>query len=321
MASNHKPISLMEGTWQNTTMKTPTDNLQPKALAALTQKQLERLSFIDLRLYFLGDIGRQDLMARFGIAPAMATRDLSLYRDFFPQNISFDGRKKTYVTGDSFKPGFPHVTERVLTALSQGFGDGASPVAEAMVRCELPTTLNRPSLEVLAPVTRAIHKQQVVALNYHSHTSGLSEREIVPFAMVNDGLRWHARAFDRKSGEFRDFVFTRMEATQVVENSQIELHETMHADDQWNRVVHLELIPHPAQKSPNIIERDFGMENGVKHVRIRAANAGYVLRHWQVDCSPDRSLSGPEYMLCLQDPLALYGVKNAFLAPGYKSPS
>ena len=320
MASDNKTISLLGGTWQNTAMENSTDNVQTEALSELTQKQLERLSYIDLRLYFLGDIGRQDLMRRFGIAPAMATRDFGVYRSFFPQNIIFDGRRKAYVTGNSFKPAFPHVPERVLTALSQGFGDGANPAGEAMVRCELPTTLNRPSLEVLAPVTRAIHKQQVIALNYHSHTSGLSKREIVPFAMVNDGLRWHARAFDRKSGEFRDFVFTRMEATEVVENSKIEPHEKIDADDQWNRVVDLDLIPHPAQKSPNIIERDFGMTDGVKHVRMRAANAGYILRYWQVDCSPDHSLSGPEYMLCLREPLALYGVKNAFLAPGYKKP-
>lgn len=302
-------------------MENSTSILQREALSQLTQKQLERLSYIDLRLYFLGDIGRQDLMSRFGIAPAMATRDFGVYKDLFPRNISFDGRKKTYVTGESFEPGFPHVPERVLTALSQGFGDGANPAGEALVRCELPTTLNRPCLEVIAPVTRAIHKQKAIALNYYSHTSGLSKREIVPFAMVNDGLRWHARAFDRKSGEFRDFVFTRMEETEVAENSRIEPHEKIEADDQWNRVVDLELVPHPAQKSPEIIERDFGMKDGVKYVRIRAANAGYVLRHWQVDCSPDHSLNGPEYMLCLRDPLALYGVKNAFLAPGYLSPS
>ncbi len=321
MASDKKTISPLSGTWHNQLMENSKNELQPDALSELTQKQLERLSYIDLRLYFLGDIGRQDLMKRFGIAPAMATRDLGLYREFFPGNISFDGREKTYVTGPSFKPSFRHIPERVLTALSQGFGDGANPAGEALIRCELPTALNKPDLDVLAPVTRAIHRRQVIALSYHSHSSGLSEREIVPFAMVNDGLRWHARAFDRKSGEFRDFVFTRMEGTELVENSKIERHETMQADDQWNRIVDIDLIPHPAQKSPDIIERDFGMKNGVKHVRVRAANAGYILRHWQVDCSPDRSLSGPEYMLCLKDPLALYGVKNAFLAPGYQNPA
>lgn len=320
ISSDQINISLSVGKWQNAVMEKLTNNSQHEMLPELTQKQLERLSYIDLRLYFLGDVGRQDLMRRFGIAPAMATRDFSVYKGLFPQNISFDGREKTYVTGDSFKPGFPHVPERVLTALSQGFGDGANPAGEALVRCELPTTLNRPCLEVMAPVTRAIHKQHVVSLNYHSHTSGLSKREIVPFAMVNDGLRWHARAFDRKSGEFRDFVFTRMETTKIIENSNIEPYERIEADDQWNRIVDLDLIPHPAQKSPNIIERDFGMTDGVKHVRMRAANAGYILRYWQVDCSPDHSLSGPEYMLCLREPLALYGVKNAFLAPGYKKP-
>jgi len=34
-----------------------------------------------------------------------------LYRDFFPNKISFDGKEKTYVTGASFKPSFPHIPE------------------------------------------------------------------------------------------------------------------------------------------------------------------------------------------------------------------
>jgi len=46
--------------------------------------------------------------------------------------------------------------------------------------------------------------------------------------------------------------------------------------------------------------------------------AGYTLRKWSVDCSPDHSQHGPEYRLWLKDHLALYGVKNAVLAPGYQ---
>ena len=45
-----------------------------------------------------------------------------------------------------------------------------------------------------------------------------------------------------------------------------------------------------------------------------------MLRKWSVDCSLDHSLSGPEYRLWLRDPLALYGVRNAPLAPGYQTP-
>ncbi|MBK8816564.1 MAG: WYL domain-containing protein [Methylococcaceae bacterium] len=80
----------------------------------------------------------------------------------------------------------------------------------ALVPCELPIIFSRPSIDVLAPVSRAIHRQKIISLNYQSHTSGFSQREIAPFALVNDGLRWHVRAYDRKSKEFRDFVLTRM---------------------------------------------------------------------------------------------------------------
>lgn len=61
-------------------------------------------------------------------------------------------------------------------------------------------------------------------------------------------------------------------------------------------------------------------EDGVLRVRVRAANAGYMLRRWTVDCSPEHQLKGLEYALWLRDPLALYGASNAQLAPGYKDP-
>jgi hypothetical protein len=62
------------------------------------------------------------------------------------------------------------------------------------------------------------------------------------------------------------------------------------------------------------------MQNGALSMKLRAATAGYILRKWSVDCSPDHSLRGHEFRLWLKDPLALYGVKNALLAPGYRSP-
>ena len=60
--------------------------------------------------------------------------------------------------------------------------------------------------------------------------------------------------------------------------------------------------------------------DGVLHMKRRAATAGYILRKWSVDCSPDHGLRGHEFRLWLKDLLALYGVKNALLAPGYRSP-
>lgn len=286
----------------------------------ISNSQRDRLAYIEFRLYFLGEIRRQDLISRFGVGPAGATRDFAKYKELFPENISFDSSTKAYVIGKNFSPTYEHVPERVLTALTQGFGDGVNSAGGALLTCEFPMMFNQPTMSVLAPVTRAINLKKAVKLRYYSHSSGATERVIVPFALVNDGLRWHARAFDRKSKDFRDFVFTRMEATSVVEDTAIENYEFSTADIQWNRILELDLIPHPAREHPEIIEHDYGMISGVLHVKVRAAMAGYLLRLWIVDCSPNHNLEGEEYRLCLKDDLLLYGVSSAIFAPGYKSP-
>ncbi len=285
-------------------------------LAAMSLPQRERLAYIEFRLFFLGDVRRQDLMDRFGIASAATTRDFAQYRELCPDNLNLDGSSKTYVLGSGFRPVFVHNAERVLMMLSRGFGDGLSQMEDTLLPCELPLALNRPAVEILAPVTRAIYQQKAVRMRYLSHTSGVSEREIVPFALANDGLRWHVRAFDRKSQEFRDFVFTRMESTELL-NGNPAKHELPAQDIQWNRIVELDIVPHPDREHPEITERDYGMVDGVLHLKLRAAMAGYVLRQWQVDCSADHSVKDKGCRLWLRDVLALYGVKSAMLALGY----
>jgi hypothetical protein len=77
---------------------------------------------------------------------------------------------------------------------------------------------------------------------------------------------------------------------------------------------------HPDQSRPEITELDDCMFRGSLRMKLRAATAGYTLRQWSVDCSPDHSLRGFEFRLWLKDHPALYSVKNAVLAPGYRSP-
>lgn len=292
----------------------------PATIQNLSQAQRERLAYIEFRLYFLGEARRQDLIQRFGIAPAVSTRDFAQYKEIFPNNITFDNKSKSYVYGEDFSPAFEHLPERVLSALTQGFGDGVNLVGGSLLTCELPLALNHPSMAILAPVTRAMHQKKAIKLQYKSYSSGASKREIVPFALVNDGLRWHVRAFDRKRQDFIDFVLTRMDATSVIEDGMLQNHELPSADIQWNRIVELDLVPHPNQDLPEIVESDLGMKDGVLHIKVRAATAGYVLRQWLVDCSPKHSLQGKEYRLWLKNHLALYGVSNAVLAPGYEIP-
>lgn len=286
-------------------------------LSDVSQAQKERLSHIDFRSYFLGEIGRSDLVVRFGIGEAAATRDITLYRELSPANLGYDTKLKTYVKSASFKPLFEYSPAQVLAALSQGFGEDFIGSHKPMVRCETPAELNRPSLAVLAVLTRAIYHKKVVKIQYRSMQSGLSEREIVPFVLVDNGLRWHVRAFDRNRQAFIDFVVTRIADPVIVEDEPKE-HESSEADIQWNRVVEMNLVAHPKLPHPETVEMDYAMKEGVLKVNVRAAVAGYVLRRWNVDCTKEHGLEGAEYHLWLQNWQALYGVENLVIAPGYK---
>ena len=293
---------------------------QPQRVESLSHARRERLAYIDFRLYFFGEIGRPDLIDRFGVAPAGATRDLALYREIASQNITFDGSHKIYRIGQAFAPLFEHAPQRVLSALALGFGDGANNATQSLLPCESPTALSNLKMDVLAPVCRAIHAKRPVAIRYHSMSSGESERVIVPFALVDTGLRWHVRAFDRKSSEFRDFVITRIEAPTLLDEEP-QANERPDNDIQWTRIVELDFVPHPRLERPEIIKMDYGMTDGSIRMRVRAAVAGYMLLRWSVDCSPDHRLKEEQYRLWLSDPLALYGVENAKLAPGYQAPA
>lgn len=289
-------------------------------LAQLTQPQRDRLAFVELRVRFIGEIRRQDLVARFGIQSAAATRDLALYKDLAPGNIDYDPKGKAYVLGGEFRPVFDYPAERVMSWLTQGFGDGEPMRLKTWVPSEVPSRLTHPELDVLSSVTRAIHQECPLAIEYHSISNGKSERQIVPFALIDNGLRWHVRAFDRKSQEFRDFVITRIKTPCLLKQDIPEPYERSDQDIQWTRIVELELVPHPDQPHPEISEMDYRMERGVLKMKLRAAMAGYILRKWSVDCSPTHKLNSPEHRLWLRNHLALYGVRSAVLAPGYESP-
>jgi predicted DNA-binding transcriptional regulator YafY len=293
--------------------------MSKEQLADLTQPQRDRLALVELRVRFIGEIRRQDLVSRFGIQSAAASRDLALYKDLAPGNIDYDSKGKSYVLGPDFRPVFDFAPERVLSWLTQGFGDGEPMRLKASVLSECPSRLTHPDLDVLASVTRAIHQECPLAIEYHSILGGKAERQIVPFALIDSGLCWNVRGFDRKSQDFRDFVITRIKNPKVLKSEKPEPLELSDQDIQWTRIVELELVPHPDQPHPEITESDYSMQDGALRLKLRAATAGYILRKWGVDCSPDHRLRGHEYRLWLRDHLAIYGVKNAVLAPGYQS--
>jgi hypothetical protein len=242
-----------------------------------------------------------------------------LYKQLAPHNVSYEQKHYRYLP--TFQPLFHHAPEKVLAALTSGVAAADTGTSSEIISHAAPKRLNQPALDILATVTRAIHAGQVMSLTFLSMKKGPGKRIIVPHSLVDSGLRWHVRAFDRTKGHFRDLVLTRMEDVRALEDcSPPAPQELIAADTQWNRIFTLTLVPHPSRPHPEVIAKDFGMQQGQLKVSVRGAVAGYVMRQWQVDCSPDASMRGKEIRLRLADPATLHGAGSAALAPGYQNP-
>lgn len=280
-----------------------------------SQAQRERLAFLELRAFFTGELRRSDIESRFGIKPAASSRDLALYREIAPDNLEYDAVSRCYRPSVSFASVFEFNPDRVLAWLLQGFGDGLDLGLRPPAPCEGPGQLTRPDLHALSSITRSMCAKRAARISYLSLTSGSKHREIVPVALADNGLRWHVRAFDRERGRFGDFVLTRISKVQEVDGPVAE-YESLTADEQWARMVELELVPHPGIEHPKAIEADYGMHDGVLRIKARAALTGYVLRRWNVDASSDHRLDPATHHLWLRNTPTLYGVESAALAPG-----
>jgi len=281
----------------------------------LPHAQKERLAFIDFSLQYFGHISRTELIARFRTGLAAATRDFAQYKAIAPHNLVLIHQNKSYYRTYEFTSVFVHEPQQILTALSQGFGNGISSATLASEQCFDAVRLIHPDAEIIAAFMRAIHQGSVINCRYVSVASGEGERDLVPHALINNGHRWHVRAYDRMHQAFRDFVCTRF--TYIVATDEpVNPHERSIADTQFNDFVTLRLVPHPSLVSSLAVEMDYAMEEGKIDIQVRACVAAYVLRQWQVDCSKGSRFSGQGCQLALANLAVLSTIENLSIAPG-----
>lgn len=282
---------------------------------ALPHAQKERLAFIDFSLQYFGHISRTELIARFKTGLAAATRDFAQYRSIAPENLILIHQTKSYYRTYEFISLFVHEPQQVLTALAQGFGNGIASDKLASEQCFDAVRLIHPDTEIIAAIMRSIHQGSMMNCRYVSVSSGEGERDLVPHALINNGHRWHVRAYDRQHQAFRDFVCTRF--TYIANTDEpVHPHESAQADSQFNELVTLSLIPHPSLESTLAIEMDYSMVDGKVDIHVRACVAAYVLRQWQVDCSQNSRISGQGCQLALANLEVLSKIENVTIAPG-----
>ncbi len=101
------------------------------ALPDISQAQRARLAYLEMRVWFAGELRRPDIEARFGVKPAAASRDLTAYKEMAPANLEYDPVARCYKPTASFIPIFGFSADRVLSWLLQGFGMVSIPARES----------------------------------------------------------------------------------------------------------------------------------------------------------------------------------------------
>jgi len=299
--------------------------------SSYSHAQQQRLAFIDFCLQYFGQMARADLIQHFSTGLASGTRDFSLYKELAPNNLILKHQTKLYYRTEKFIPLFQHDPQTILTSLCRGFGDGFASKLKPSDTCFDAIRLIQPDSDTIATLMRAIQAQQAIKCEYVSLSSGTSTRELVPHAIVNNGHRWHVRAFDRKSNSFRDFVCTRFISLSDIDApwpsdkspsgklpiDELPEHELSAQDHAWNTILSITLKPHPKLNQPLAIELDYNMTGSRLNLEVRAALAGYLLQQWQVDCSKGYQLDEKQYPLALVNNEVLENCSNALLAPGF----
>ena len=240
----------------------------------------KRLEFIDFRLYWEGRINRKDITDFFGVSIPQASEDLRKYHEKAPGNMEYDKRGKFYYAAPRFMPvstssdAESYLSQLQMIAMRKGEQNGTVlgfipkfDVIHPFARLVDPI--------ILRELVKAIRAKKALEIEYQSMSRPEpAPRWIAPHALASDGLRWHVRAFCYVHEEFRDFVIGRM--TKVLRGKPAETDPSR--DVLWNKYIAVKIGPHPgltdAQKRS--IEKDYGMDNGIAEIRIRAAFYFYL---------------------------------------------
>lgn len=286
-----------------------------KSDSEIKQATRQRLQYIEIMAFYTGVVTRSDVATAFGISDAAATKDLKLYGEIAPDNLSYRHNVFGFVPNDRFQPLFADLAPAsVLPMIAANLAVAGPALADLSlygVSVEtLPLPSRLPDKQVLAQLIRAIKARRKLRVVYRSLSdrdedeaaaaTGDQARIIEPHALINTGLRWHVRAYNESSYDFRDFVLSRIIDAQLLGDAA---ESSADYDDDWMEMVSLQLTPHPnlSDDKRRILMTDYAADNDLIILEVRRALIGYVLQRLSVDTSADHSLNPNAYQLIVMN--------------------
>lgn len=266
-------------------------NSSQDEIALESSSSRARLAYVDFKLYFTGSVSRADMKSAFGIAEAAASRVLTEYSKYRPNNKT---QKTNTIIRSSFKALVPIDSELALGMLANGFNSNRIFDVTELPFEKIGKIPNQLDVDEVAMITRAISGNYSISCNYLSvNSTNHLRRTLVPLAIMHDGTSWMFRGYDRsdaKENKFKNYHFSRVR--NVVEEyeskeAKLKSHENLSQDKLWNLRLPLILKLHDSlsEIDKRKVKTDFGIPEDKDELYIteRAAFRWIIEKKWYID--------------------------------------
>lgn len=241
-------------------------------------------------LLYEGRVSNQRLREQFDVQQVQSSRMLAEIRELHPGTVrpASDGEKGAWISTPRFRP----------KIFDGGFNDYMDIAGRVGVSTE---DARQDLTEVDATLFRSLHAAVVerrgIEVTYYSmRTPAGTDRAIYPHAFVRGGRRWHVRAFDGSSREYRNFNLGRLRMLDESAPSE----PLLPPDAAWERVETLCIGPHPylSDEQQSVIRNELFGGRANRLVNSRGALVPFVLQDLRVATNPDAQ-QPPEYQIVL----------------------
>lgn len=248
---------------------------------------LQRLEFIEYRLFWEGRINRKDIIERFNVSIPQASTDIKNYKHEAPGNMRYNKRTKHYYASPSFKPVLRQLDVKSFFSQIQMLSDGIIEQNSSSLGYypdyDVLYSIERViDIKILQNIVLSMRDEMALKVQYQSMSRPVPIwRWISPHAFAYDGFRWHIRAFCEERNTFRDFIIGRIITIDGIKKRSADPSE----DKKWHQFIKVEIAPHPSltEGQKKIIEYEYGMENGKVDLTVRLALLYYLINRFKLE--------------------------------------
>jgi len=254
----------------------------------------QRLREIETLLLWEGEVGNSRLRDLYAIGIGAASILLRGYREQFPNYCNWNSIRRVFELDQEHAR--PTLTSGAIGDYSQLLDRGA--LVDDSVIHDAHIDLTAVNHQIFSTFHKACSRRLGVETLYASVTTPVPKsRLLFPHALVRAGRRWHIRAFDCQSQEFRDFTLGRVMAASLTGACPVV---DANMDAAWHTDVSFQIVPHPKLDdfASEVIRREYMGTSKSRSVSCRAAMLNYVLQEMRAAIDVETELP-PNYQLAI----------------------